>query len=499
MYNSLQYGTILYNFFFCIGAQAMTLQDLYDRLVPSFPPSIHKDLKTAVRVLATALQCPTPQACALEQYTRPLSALYRLVETLLIDQGKSGHTIRNIKNNLSRLFRLAEAQHLFSLQPLPLTPRTRSWTKPRRLPDEFTCQRGIYLMYANWPPPLQDAYTAFATWATTPLVPDRNAALRKRLRSVENYCHAFEGYFGFLHHIHHLAPLTFEHLFDLTLVTAYVHWHVNELHKRSTKTLEKFLVCLLALTRQYRPLPELHAHLVALRKTLPRPTPIHNKEDVWVSLSTLRAIGHALWPSKQPHQIRSVRRPGARFAGRAGLSLMLQLWTYVPYRQRNMREMQLGDHLHKDPQGTWRLTFRGEQLKIAVRRGRTNVFDLPFPPTLVPLLEEYLQVWRPLLLQGTHPSSAVFLTEHGTPYTQTTLSHKTGLYVYRYTGKHWHPHIIRSVWATECIRETGDFYAAAVMLNDKLETVIANYAHLREENVAEKVYRLLDERNGQGK
>ena len=37
------------------------------------------------------------------------------------------------------------------------------------------------------------------------------------------------------------------------------------------------------------------------------------------------------------------------------------------------------------------------------------------------------------------------------------------------------------------------------MLNDKLETVMANYAHLREEDVAEKVYRLLDERNGQGK
>ena len=73
-------------------------------------------------------------------------------------------------------------------------------------------------------------------------------------------------------------------------------------------------------------------------------------------------------------------------------------------------------------------------------------------------------------------------------------------FVYRYTGKHWHPHIVRSVWATEWIRKThGDFYTAAIMLNDKLETVIANYAHLLEENVAEKAYKLIDERNGQGK
>jgi hypothetical protein len=62
------------------------------------------------------------------------------------------------------------------------------------------------------------------------------------------------------------------------------------------------------------------------------------------------------------------------------------------------------------------------------------------------------------------------------------------------------PHIIRSVWATEWIRKThGDFYTAAIMLNDRLETVIATYAHLLEEDVAEKAYRLLEECNRQGK
>ena len=478
----------------------MTLQDLHDHLLASFPPSIHKDLKTAVRVLATALECPSPQHCPLEQYTRPFPTLARLVETLLLAQGKSSHTIRNTKNNLSRLFRLAEAQHLFSLQPLPLTPRSLSWKRPRRFATELLPHRGLYLMYANWPLALQEAFTTFATWATAPVVPGRNVSLRKRPRSVENYCHSFEGYFGFLHHIHHLAPVTFEHLFDLPLVTAYVHWHVNELHKRSTITIHSFLVYVSALAQQYRPLPEFRAHLVALRKTLPTPTPIYNKDDAWVSLSTLQDIGRALWPSKQPHQVHSANSPGTRFATRAGLSLMFQLWTYIPYRQRNMREMQLGHNLQKDRQGQWRITFRGEQLKIARKRGKENVFSLPFPPTLVPRLEEYLQLWRPLLLDESHPSAYVFPTERGGPYTPKHLTEKTSLIVYRYTGKHWHPHIIRSVWATEWIRKThGDFYTAAMMLNDKLETVIAHYAHLLDEDVAEKAYRLLDERNSQGK
>ena len=56
------------------------------------------------------------------------------------------------------------------------------------------------------------------------------------------------------------------------------------------------------------------------------------------------------------------------------------------------------------------------------------------------------------------------------------------------------------VWVTEWIRNThGDFYTAAIMLNDRLETVIASYAHLLEEDVAEKAYRLIEERNGQEK
>ena len=164
-----------------------------------------------------------------------------------------------------------------------------------------------------------------------------------------------------------------------------------------------------------------------------------------------------------------------------------------------MREMYLGENLHKDPQGQWRITFRGEQLKIARRRGKENCFSVPFPPTLVPLLEEYLQLWRPFLLQSSHPSSAVFLTSQRTPYTKDYLGEKTSRYVYRYTGKHWHPHIVRTVWATEWIRNGGDFFKAAIMLNDKLETVIENYAHLRDENVAEEVYEVLDRRNGQGK
>ena len=478
----------------------MLLAELYDQLLPALKPSTRKDVKTAVGYLAKALDCPDPQHCSPELYNQPLPTLYRLIEDYLSAQGKSLDTIRNTKNFTSRLFRLAEQRQLFSPAPVPLTPHYNYRDKPSR-PGAHQIH-GTYLCYAQWPLELQQAFTAFHTWATAPVVSGRAAHLRKRFITINAYKKHFEGYFGYLYHIAHLSP-TFDHLFDPNLVTAYVQWHVNDCHHKVTRTIHDFLKDLLALTRQYRPLPELRTQLITLKKTLPVPPPTYNKDDAWVSLATLENVARSLWPRKKPTDFsRSrARHPGLSHALRAGISLMLRLWTYIPYRQRNMREMQLGEHLHKDPQGAWRITFRGEQLKVATKRGRANVFDLPFPETLVPLLEDYLATWRPVLLtKASHPDNHVFLTYHGTPYQRNALTLTTKQLVYRYTGKEWHPHIIRTVWATEWIQKThGDFYTAAIMLNDRLETVIAQYTHLLEEDVAEKAYRLLEERNGQGK
>src|SRR5262245_22834937 len=217
-----------------IGTTRMTLQDLHDQLAPCFPASVQKDVRTAVRVLARALQCPDPQQCPRAQWHQPLPTLYRHVETYLTAQGKSAYTLRNTKNNLSRLWRLAEQQAVFTPLPVVLTPRYGKRTKPRRPGGAVSQPNGTYLRYRDWPHALQESFTTFTTWATAPVVPGRDASLRKRPITLQNYRNGFEAYFGFLHHIQQLPTLTFEQLFDLTLVTAYVHWHVNDLHHRTT-------------------------------------------------------------------------------------------------------------------------------------------------------------------------------------------------------------------------------------------------------------------------
>jgi hypothetical protein len=484
----------------------MTLAELFMQVEPSFPVTARKDLKTAVRVLARALDCPDPEHCPLDLYNQPLPSLYLRVEQFLMAQEKKSHTIRNTKNHISRLFRLAQNQGLFSLTPPQIEPRYDFRQRPSRPGAYYAKQDQTSLPFREWSLSLQNEWLAYQTWATAPLVPGRSAHLRKRQVTVDDYRAVFETYFGYLQNTLQITP-TFDHLFDIDLATRYVLWHINERHHKTTITIRAFLDRVATLARQYRPMPDFVAQIVALKKTVGRTTPSLNKDDAWVSLAKLDEIGRAIWPRRpSPADYRTPQNkvnPGRRHAAQASYSLMFRLWTYIPYRQRNIREMQLGTNLHRDVHGTWRITFRGDELKVGSKRGQTNTFDLPFPSTLVPLLEDYLYTWRPALVAPLpHPEHErhVFLTQQGKPHWRSNLTTTTSRIVYTYTGKHWHPHIIRSVWATEWIRKShGDFYTAAVMLNDNIQTVIAKYAHLLQEDVAENAYRLIDERNGQGK
>src|SRR5215475_5078217 len=96
------------------GARTVTLDQLYTQLAPHFPAPRRKDVKTAMKVYAQALGAADPQACPAALYQAPLPTVYRCIDAYLQPQGKSVHTLRNIKNNLSRLFRLAEHEVLLT-------------------------------------------------------------------------------------------------------------------------------------------------------------------------------------------------------------------------------------------------------------------------------------------------------------------------------------------------------------------------------------------------
>jgi hypothetical protein len=272
-----------------------------------------------------------------------------------------------------------------------------------------------------------------------------------------------------------------EDLFDVTQVTAFVRWHAA----RNQRGLTRYAVAVVVSLTTMANLLQHPAHpaLKALRRTLKDPSPVHIKRHHMVSLATLETVADAcLADGRAPlPQIKaSTQHPGAQRAVRFQMGLILKLLVRVPLRQRNVREMRLGQNLGKDAQtGHWQLEFRGDELKVGHRGAQVNRYHVDlsdYCPAWIPLLEEFLQVHRPKLPHAA-ASPFVFLTRSGRPYTSDTMREELGHTVALRTGQRFYPHLIRTIWATEYLTSTPapDFVTAAIMLGDLVRTVMEAY------------------------
>ena len=73
---------------------------------------------------------------------------------------------------------------------------------------------------------------------------------------------------------------------------------------------------------------------------------------------------------------------------------IMKLMIARPFRQRNIREMKLDKNLYRGSDGKWLLKFQGPEMKAG------NLVNYHFPGDLVEMLEEYLNIYRPQILNG---------------------------------------------------------------------------------------------------
>jgi hypothetical protein len=103
-----------------------------------------------------------------------------------------------------------------------------------------------------------------------------------------------------------------------------------------------------------------HAAVVNLRREFPKARRLYDKNEAWVPTRELRRIGQALWPKKPPA---AIQKSGVVTAMRAGMSVLFQLWEYIPYRVGNLARMQLGQNLYREYQDRWWIRFSGQELE----------------------------------------------------------------------------------------------------------------------------------------
>ncbi|MDH6149556.1 MULTISPECIES: site-specific integrase [Paraburkholderia] len=167
-------------------------------------------------------------------------------------------------------------------------------------------------------------------------------------------------------------------------------------------------------------------------------------------------------------------------------ALLLSMLMANPLRVRNFTLMTWREHgngsLYCREDGQWRLRFEAKDFKN-MKYAKQSDYDAPLPAALNERIEEYLVEYRPRLTKDAPDCKVVFPTQHG------NIWKGLGAHFQKLTSRHvpetpgFGPHAMRHLVATDWLRKhPNDFLTAAMLLHDKLETVLRNYAHLRQDD-----------------
>ena len=216
-------------------------------------------------------------------------------------------------------------------------------------------------------------------------------------------------------------------------VRAYVEECQTRLKPRSTYNL---ISDLFVISRAFAPLADwdwlntLSNRLLnaANHASLPPAKPISAPEILHWSLARMKEVEAAAY--------RSPRRRAIHFRQ----ALMIGFLIARPVRRRALLGMELGTHLIAFDTG-FQLQFRAEDMKD--KRARS----FAFPADLVAPMQAYLQIHRPLLLNG-RADQAVWINQYGRAITPDGLSRELPKITERHLGIALRTHAFRHIAAT---------------------------------------------------
>jgi hypothetical protein len=473
----------------------MTLTELLNLLHTQghIHPNRYKNFKTSIRYFAAALGKASPDHCLEDDFNIPEIEWKDKVDTYLgsWSEPPSHHTVRNTRNDIRFLLRTALDNAMLK-RPLDLpciSLRRREHeqqagrTSPYRARYLRTKDSLYGLNYKQWPDNIRESWDKYRT----------SRQLKTRATTLDVYENYLESYIGFLINILHLS-IHWDDLFDLKLIEQYVHWHGKRYQTRLTRLADSVAQTLRIIARAIK-----HQHADAIShycRELPTPEPLHEKQNHWFTFQELEAVAlNDLKDARKPFTTRptGALHPGLRRSLWYQRALILRMMIRIPMRQRNYREMQYKKNLYKDPAGHWHLSFRGKELKVDTRNGRLNTYHIDlteYCPDILPQLEEFLTLYRPRIPHAD-TSPYVFLTQSGKPHTVNTLHRELSNMVLRRTNKRFYPHLMRTLWATECLSQTRDISTTAHILGDTEQMVFQRYHEILEKDHQHKARQFL--------
>jgi hypothetical protein len=269
-------------------------------------------------------------------------------------------------------------------------------------------------------------------------------------RSIRGYQWRLGTYVGYSQRFDRAPITTWDDLFDSARLMRFLTWHAQRMGAKRVTTTGRLVFRVVTMLARHGERPE-YGSLLARERKLPVPEPMHNKQAPEHTIAAQELEEVALWllaeaekPLRATGWEREARRKGLWRAVKRRDALLIRLMWRVPMRSRCFCEMELGKNLVKNHGGQWMLQYRGDELKVAQRRGRINTFSVPFPAELTNDLETYLDQARPTF-PNADTDRHVFLSERGNPFNAITLRTLLSDRVFYYTQKRLYPHLLRTL------------------------------------------------------
>ena len=142
--------------------------------------------------------------------------------------------------------------------------------------------------------------------------------------------------------------------------------------------------------------------------------------------------------------------------------LILSFFACVPDRQRTFRELQLDKNFMRvdgesNGEDTWVIRHSADDYKTGATYGERP--PLPLLPSLTPAIDDFIERWRPCLLQNsddTPPSSFLFhQPKTGNPLSANSMYQIVSRCCYKYKEKKTNPHLLRDMIVTH-VRKNSD-------------------------------------------
>jgi hypothetical protein len=365
-----------------------------------------------------------------------------------------------------------------------------------------------------WPTELAHETSNYLAWCEKPVARGRPAKIRKTESSADNVYKTVGQVAGYAIAVKGTAPesLTLREVCEPRSLEDFAWWWI-ERRGMSTENLRRMLGEMKTIARYWLKDEDLACGIVQifvkLREEAP-PQPVANKRERWLSLEELDRIArssnplndrqlkesakarnvarHLADPSGRPRApSHSEKRPGAFgihslafWATWAEMELVIRLLIHRPLRIGNLCSMTF-KNLQPQPGGGYDLVFTKAEMKNG-KYLKEDEWRERFPTRLLPLLRQWLDLWRPRLLRPDgRDAEYVFLNARGRRYTESRIYEKVGLTTWRFTQNRpqgpvsWHPHLIRSTWPSEMLNAGLNPYIIRRIMGDSFKILERHY------------------------